>query len=131
MKATPNQRLRQFRQALNLSPGELATALKLSISLIQKTESGHMDVSDKLSGTIQAVYKLPKAWLMEGKGEMTYEDPSSSNDPWKDEAWALAKEQIAKKDETLTSFAQSLNRLTEFISKLDVNFLTSVKETAA
>jgi transcriptional regulator with XRE-family HTH domain len=119
MKTTPNQRLRQFRTALNLSPTELATALKVSVSLIQKTETGNMEVSEKLAAQIQQKFKLPAAWLMEGKGEMTYEIPQNETSPWRDEAYQVIKDQLAKKDIIIDRLTQALLGNKSFLQGLN------------
>lgn len=94
MKKTVNQRLREFREELRMNPTQFAVSLGVSSSLIQKIETGEKPVSEKVIAALSK-WNLSIDWLLEGKGEMTYEAPNVSeqqNSPWKDEAYSNIKE---------------------------------------
>lgn len=118
MKTTPNQRLRQFREALNLSPTEMAAALKVSISLIQKSETGHMEVSERMAGQINQAFKLPKEWLLLGKGEMTYSLPSKDN-PYENYAIQRLEKEVARWQSEYDDVKAMLKMTIQNLGKLD------------
>jgi transcriptional regulator with XRE-family HTH domain len=74
-------------------------------------------------------------WLQSGNGKMLPAGTvdvakPSTGDPWKEEAWSLAKEQIAKKDQVIDRLSVAFDRLTEMMQKGNIPFLHPVKGTA-
>lgn len=132
MKTKINDRVRQIREAANRSQTDFAAELGASVSLISKIEAGQKEVSPKISDKIVEVYSVPSEWLLKGQGDFKFKRPEKgkSSDPWKEEAWTLAKSEIEEKNKTINSLAVSFDRLTSILSKLEVNFLHPVKETA-
>lgn len=127
-----NDRIKELRSALGLSQTEFAYQTGISHSLLTKIEAGDNQATNKVVAKIVDKWKVDEDWLTAGKGEMKYEKKSATasteGESWKGEAWILAKEQLEKKDQTIDRLAVSFDRLTEFLSKLDVNFLHPVSD---
>lgn len=73
MKATPAQRLKQFRTAAQIETKDLEEITGISKSLIEKMETGQMAISEKSAKTLKDKVKLPAEWLLHGIGDMTFE----------------------------------------------------------
>lgn len=132
---TLGSRLQHLLDDYGLSPEKLAALVGMtgvSIRAITKDESKpYRTTVDKIAEALGTTYD----WLTNGVGEklpngkVSVSSNKSELDPWKEEAWTLAKEQIAKKDATIDRLAVSFDRLTEFMSKIDPSvFLFPVKD---
>jgi transcriptional regulator with XRE-family HTH domain len=123
MKTKVHDRIKELRSALALSQTEFAYQTGISHSLLTKIEAGDNPPTNKVLAKIIDKWQVSQDWLISGKGEMAFEKSDTAKEPWKDEAWQLAKEQIAKKDE-------QLDRVLTFLSRFEVPFLQPVRETA-
>lgn len=133
-KETLAQRMLKLRQDYDLSQSEFASYIGMKghqgILKIESGETAEPRKSTLLS--IANVYGTTMEWLLEGSGEMLPNGKkqlrkateSTSDLPWKDEAWTLAKDQINQKD-------NQLNSLLALISKLDLSFLHPVAKTGS
>lgn len=123
MKSTVNERIKALRGAMMLNQNEFATELGLSHSLISKVEAGN-EASPKVLDTIIKTYSVPKEWLLQGRGEMAYERPlKAESSPWKDEAYSVIKDQLAKKDVIIDRLTQAL------LGRSGANFPTALNGT--
>lgn len=132
MKHTLAVRVKALRDEYKLSQdqfGSLIGVTNMAINRIEsgKTENPQMSTLKKIAATFGTTVE----WLLHGKGTMLpngkVETPSpkggDADPPWKDEAYQVVKSQMEKKDE-------QLDRLTQFLSTLQLNFLQPVRETA-
>lgn len=109
MKQTANQRLKLFRERAGLRQEAIAAELDLSLSLLQKVESGAKEVSDKMAEALYKRYQLPITWLMEGKGEMTYS--LELQNPYRDYAIQHLEKEVSFLRDLLKGFTQKPNFL--------------------
>jgi transcriptional regulator with XRE-family HTH domain len=65
-----NQRIKIFREALNLSQGEFAEKLGMKQGSISDVERGKANVSRKLINLLQSNFNLNESWLIQGEGSM-------------------------------------------------------------
>lgn len=124
-----NKRVLMLKTHLGLTDIEFCGRASISTGTLQKLK-GAEQVTPRVLNSIITAFNVNKDWLMTGKGLMINEPIPLESGSWKDEAWIMAKDQMAKKDKTIDSFAVSLDRLTEFISKIDPSvFLYPVGNT--
>lgn len=129
MKTTVNTRVKLLRKSLRLTQNEFALELGISPSLVSKVEAGETPSTGTLDA-IMNTYNVPESWLIDGKGDIKYEKAKSkSTDPWKDEAWHLAKDQIQKKDDLLENLGTSFAILTKMMKDSGMSFLHRVEQT--
>lgn len=72
---TINQRVKQVRQALNLSQAKFAKALSISNGYIAGIELEHNNVNDRLVKLICFTFNVRESFLKTGEGEMFEEKP--------------------------------------------------------
>lgn len=134
-------RLLELRTHYGIGQAELAALIKIDRLTVSNIERGVTKKFQKYDtiNKIVSIFGTSKEWLEEGKGEMLpegdkqlkpYSEVTEESGSWKDEAWEMAKSQINKKDETIDRLSVAFDRLTEILSRADVNFLAPVKETA-
>lgn len=135
---TLGQRLQVLLDAYDLSPEKAAAIVKMtgpSIRSMLKGESNpYKSTVEKIAKSLGSTYD----WLNDGEGQMLPngkldfdQSGEESPDPWKDEAWTLAKDQLTKKDDTIDKLTNAFDRLTLIMSKIDPSaFLRPVKKTA-
>jgi transcriptional regulator with XRE-family HTH domain len=105
MKTTANQRLKQFREKAGLRQEAIAAELDLSLSLLQKVESGQKDVSDKMAVMLNDRFQLPINWLLKGEGELTYS--LIKENPYRDALYKELKDQVEFLKDTIKSITGS------------------------
>lgn len=72
---TINQRVKQVRQALNLSQAKFAKALSISNGYIAGIELEHNNVNDRLIKLICFTFNVRETFLKTGEGEIFEEKP--------------------------------------------------------
>jgi transcriptional regulator with XRE-family HTH domain len=75
MEETLSQRIKQIREALELTQRNFSMALSLSHSYIAGVESGSVKVNARLIKLIISEFGVNEAWLLTGKGEMFSQNP--------------------------------------------------------
>jgi transcriptional regulator with XRE-family HTH domain len=75
MAETINQRVKQVREALELSQRNFSLVLSLSHSYIGGIESGVRDVNGRIIKLIASEFGVDETWLTTGKGEMFTRNP--------------------------------------------------------
>lgn len=129
MKQKVHDRIKELRSALGLSQTEFAYQTGISHSLLTKVESGDNPPTNKVIGKIVSKWGVTEAWLLSGKGELTYnKDGDSKDESWKGEAWTLAKEELKEKGDLLRSLAVSFDRVTKMLQDSG-GFLRPVAKT--
>ena len=71
-----NQRVKEVRQALNLSQAKFAKALCMSNGYIAGIELGHNNVNDRIVKLICFTFHVNEQWLKTGNGCMFHEKPN-------------------------------------------------------
>lgn len=66
-----NERIKIFRTSLGLSQTNFGKALNVSLSAVQKWESGENTPSDAIVSLMEIRFDLNKQWLLTGEGDMT------------------------------------------------------------
>lgn len=126
---TPNERFKRIRPALrNMAQNKFAKVSKISISTIQKIETGLMEVSDNTLDLLKDNVNVNPEFIKTGKGEMfidgTLPDVSFVNEvedsPWKNEAFQNLKNEV-------TFYRNLVMQLTGGKAG---NFLRTLNETA-
>lgn len=127
-----NKRVLMLKTHLGLTDIEFCGRASISTGTLQKLK-GSEQVTHRVLNAIITAFNVNKDWLMTGKGEMIAEEKEEAitNDPWKDQAWILAKQQIEKKDATIDRLSVAFERMTEFLSRVEGNFLHPVRETGS
>ena len=67
---TINQRVKQVRQALNLSQAKFAKALSMSNGYVAGIELAHNNVNDRIIKLICFTFNVSEIWLKTGEGNM-------------------------------------------------------------
>ena len=73
-----NQRLKEVRQALNMSQAKFAKALSMSNGYVAQIELGNTKVNDRIIKLLHFVLNVNEEWLRTGKGEMSEEKPNTT-----------------------------------------------------
>ena len=73
-----NQRLKEVRQALNMSQAKFAKALSMSNGYVAQIELGNTKVNDRIIKLLHFVLNANEEWLRTGKGEMFEEKPNTT-----------------------------------------------------
>ena len=73
-----NQRLKEVRQALNMSQAKFAKALSMSNGYVAQIELGNTNVNDRIIKLLHFVLNVNEEWLRTGKGEMFEEKPNTT-----------------------------------------------------
>lgn len=71
-----NQRVKEVRQALNLSQAKFAKALCMSNGYIAGIELEHNNVNDRIVKLICFTFHVNEQWLKTGNGSMFNEKPN-------------------------------------------------------
>lgn len=71
-----NQRMKQVRQALNLSQAKFAKAIFLSNGYIAEIELGNRNVNDRIIKLVSVTFNVRENWLKTGEGSMFEERPN-------------------------------------------------------
>lgn len=73
-----NQRLKEVRQALNMSQAKFAKALSMSNGYVAQVELGNTRVNGRIIKLMHFVLNVNEEWLRTGKGEMFEEKPNTT-----------------------------------------------------
>ena len=73
-----NQRVKEVRQALELSQAKFAKALSMSNGYIAGIELGHNRVNDRIIKLICFTFQVNERWLKTGDGSMFCEESSEA-----------------------------------------------------
>lgn len=73
-----NQRVKEVRQALELSQAKFAKALSMSNGYIAGIELGHNRVNDRIIKLICFTFPVNEEWLRNGNGSMFCEESSEA-----------------------------------------------------
>lgn len=73
-----NQRLKEVRQALNMSQAKFAKALSMSNGYVAQVELGNTRVNDRIIKLMHFVLNVNEEWLRTGKGKMFEEKPNTT-----------------------------------------------------
>lgn len=71
-----NQRVKEVRQALNLSQAKFAKALSMSNGYVAGIELEHNNVNDRIVKLICFTFNVSEQWLKTGDGSMFNETPN-------------------------------------------------------
>ncbi|MDR2730757.1 MAG: helix-turn-helix domain-containing protein [Treponema sp.] len=72
---TISKRIKQIRQALNMSQVEFAKAIYISNGYIAELECEHRRVNDRIIHLISMTFGVNEGWLKTGEGDMFYKTP--------------------------------------------------------
>ena len=75
MDMTISKRIRQIRQALNMSQVEFAKAIYISNGYIAELECEHRRVNDRIIHLISLTFGVNEKWLKHGEGDMFFKTP--------------------------------------------------------
>lgn len=67
------ERIKSLRKALNKSQSDFGSSLNVSLSAVQKWESGENVPSAQTVALICREYRVNEEWLLNGNGEMFYQ----------------------------------------------------------
>ncbi len=84
MKKTQIEKLKEFREHLNLTPTQFAATLGVSQSLMSKIETGAKPLSPKLITALKRVYNLTPDFLINDKKDYQDSNAPINTDPNKD-----------------------------------------------
>lgn len=106
---TPNERLREVRNALKVSQLKFAEISRLSLSTVQKIENQTMEVSEKNLQILKDTLNVNPDFVRTGKGEKFIEGmvpdisqtERSSENPYKDALVKELKDQVTYLQEML------------------------------
>jgi transcriptional regulator with XRE-family HTH domain len=73
-----NQRIKQVREALELSQRSFSSLLSLSHSYIASVETDSLKVNGRLVKLIVSEFAVNEKWLLTGAGEMFRQDPDEN-----------------------------------------------------
>lgn len=143
-KTTRGGRLQHLLDEYEISPEKLAGLVEMSgqaVRAIIKNESKpYKSTIEKLASALGTSYD----YLENGKGEALPDgkiklknlSEKQTENPWEDEAWGLAKDQIKekdqqlkKKDDILEMLAVSFDRVTKMMQDSGMSFLQVAKKT--
>lgn len=129
---TVNERIDEIMLDRGLTKQELAAKTGKNVVTIDRILAGTNTPSFSTVKSIADALDCPVDYLIKGVGS----SEKTKGDPWENEAWAIAKSQLVKKDEQieekdgiLKSFATSLDRLTKMMQDSGVSFLRPVAKT--
>jgi transcriptional regulator with XRE-family HTH domain len=77
---TINKRIRQARQALNLTQADFSRAIYVSASYTAGIENEHRIANDRIIHLISITFGVSEQWLKTGEGEMFQTSPSARKD---------------------------------------------------
>jgi transcriptional regulator with XRE-family HTH domain len=72
---TVNKRIRQVRQALNMTQTDFSKAVYISNGYTAEIENGHRTANDRIIHLICLTFGVNEQWLKTGKGEMFQTSP--------------------------------------------------------
>jgi len=72
---TVNERIRQVRQALNMSQTDFSRAICVSSGYTAEIENGHRTANDRIIRLIRLTFGVSETWLKTGEGEMFQSAP--------------------------------------------------------
>jgi transcriptional regulator with XRE-family HTH domain len=72
---TINKRIRQVRQALNITQTDFSKAIYVSNGYTAEIENGHRVANDRIIHLICLTFGVNEQWLKTGKGEMFLTSP--------------------------------------------------------
>jgi transcriptional regulator with XRE-family HTH domain len=72
---TVNKRIRQARQALNMTQTDFSKAIYVSNGYTAEIENGHRVANDRIIHLISLTFGVNEQWLKTGKGEMFSASP--------------------------------------------------------
>ena len=72
---TVNERIRQVRQALNMSQTDFSRAICVSNGYTAEIENGHRTANDRILRLIRLTFGVNEKWLKTGKGEIFQSAP--------------------------------------------------------
>jgi transcriptional regulator with XRE-family HTH domain len=139
-KQTLGERVKLLREAYGLSQADFAREIGKSLLTVGNLERGvSKEVQPETINNIIKRFKTTREWLINGNGEM---NPSGEASPqpitpdYTQEAWAMAKQQLEKKDKEievkdsiLQNLAISFDRVTKMMQDSGMSFLQPVANT--
>ncbi|MDR2303353.1 MAG: helix-turn-helix transcriptional regulator [Treponema sp.] len=72
---TVNRRIRQARQALNMTQTDFSKAIYVSNGYTAEIENGHRAANDRIIRLISLTFGVSETWLKTGEGEMFHASP--------------------------------------------------------
>ena len=141
MKTAVNERLRFLREDLGITREQLAMISSVSSSTITKIENGSVELSQQQERKLVAVLKPNTNWWNTGKGSNYYAEGTKEQNaerlasllngnaitnPWRDEAYAIVKEENTSLREQVKMLMQTVMNLTGG-SKGQANFLKALE----
>ena len=75
---TINQRIKEVRQALNLSQAKFASEISISSGYIASIELGNRNVNNRIVKLICTAFNVNDNWLKNGQGNMFNEQPTQT-----------------------------------------------------
>lgn len=125
MKSTVNQRVTMLRTHLGIGQNEFAGKAGLSGPSIWRIEGNEVVPQRKTLKAIADAHGASFEWLMNGTGEMMAEATEEiALNPWKDEAYAMLRDQMAKKDAII-------DKLLGLLSASGTNFLQALSVSSS
>ena len=74
-----NNKIKDIREALNLSQREFGERLGVSRDVISNIENGRVEAKERFIRHICQLYKINEHWMETGDGEMFEENPTEAN----------------------------------------------------
>ena len=116
MESTMNERVKMLRKHLNLSQGDFAALVNCSYGSISNIENGHTGANQKTLNKIINATNVNRDWLLNGEGEMTFNETVRVSGEGKVTSWSeKAYEAIKSKNEHLE---QEIKFLREMLSRI-------------
>lgn len=133
MKQTVNERVKVLRKALGMSQNDFANDADLSVALVSKMETGTEKVTETTIDKLNRTFKVPKEWLLHGKGELIFEMPvavKSGQNPYQDVLYKELKEQINFLKETIRLMAGGRSNFLRALNNPGLNKKRSLRAAA-
>lgn len=130
-----NKRVLMLKTQLGLTDIEFCGRASISTGTLQKLK-GSEQVTPRVLNSIITAFNVNRDWLMTGKGDLFAIDTQQVDVDYKNEAWAMAKQQLEKKDKEievkdsiLQNLAISFDRVTKMMQDSGMSFLHPVAKT--
>jgi transcriptional regulator with XRE-family HTH domain len=104
---TVNERIRQARQALNMTQTAFSKAIYVSSGYTAEIENGHRIANDRIIHLICLTFGVSETWLKTGEGEMF----KTSSIEWKERILSLFDELSPRFQEYALNVAGQLIKL--------------------
>lgn len=110
---TPNTRISYLTDEMELTPEQVASISKSSVSLVQKILANNLEASPKfIKKFTDAFQVIPATWIENGGPEVKYSKPELK-DPWKTEAYKqqeITIDQLRKDNARLLDIIANLSK---------------------